>query len=235
MFLAIFVSFSAQAKERIYILAGQSNMMGKGKTHKLPAAYKKTPSNVKFYYQGRPRDLAKYSYFGPEVGFAHAVARAYPHDTHIIIKHVATGSSIQQWLPGSRLYNGLLRQREFIGLSKDAKIEAIIWMQGEKDARNKQRASSYESHLKRFISGLRTNLESPNTLFVMGKINPEDAAFTMTEVVQKAQERVQHSLPNTVLVSTKGLGKIYDHVHYDADGQLELGKRFARAYVNARR
>jgi hypothetical protein len=219
------------AKDRIYILAGQSNMMGKGKTHYLPAGYRKTPRNVKFFYQGRQRDLAKYAYFGPEVGFAHDIARAYPHDTHIIIKSVATGSSIQQWLPGSRLYKSTLRQVKLAGLADDPKIEAIVWMQGERDARNKSSASQYEGKLRRFINGLRTNLKSPNSLFIMGEINPEDPAFSMTEIVQKAQKNIQRSSPRTMLISTDGLGKLFDHVHYDAKGQLELGKRFAKAYL----
>ena len=36
-------------------------------------------------------------------------------------------------------------------------------------------------------------------------------------------------------MSTEGLGKMYDHVHYNANGQLELGKRFAKAYIDQAR
>lgn len=238
LFIAPFaLSLPASAKVRVYIFAGQSNMMGKGKTHKLPAAYKKQPKNVAFYYQGRQRKLAQYSHFGPEVSFAHVISRAFPKDTHIIIKHVATGSSIQQWLPGSGLFNSMLRQRGFVKVGSNSttnkvKVDAIFWMQGEADARNSHNASRYEASLKRFISGARTQLASPNSLFVLGEINPEDPAFSMTKMVQKAQQKVQHSLSNVKLVSTQGLGKIFDHVHYDAAGQIELGKRFAKAYMH---
>lgn len=222
--------FSASAKTRIYILAGQSNMMGKGKTFELPPAYKRQPQNVQFYYQGRQKPLARYSHFGPEVAFAHEISRAYPHDNHIIIKHVATGSSIQQWLPGGGLFNGLIRQRGFIK-ENDLKVDAVFWMQGESDARNRQNAIRYENSLKRFIVGLRTKLDSPHSPFIMGRINPEDKAFSMLETVQQAQKNMQHTLSNVTLVSTQGLGKIFDHVHYNAQGQIELGKRFARAYA----
>lgn len=241
LFISLFfVSLPASAKVRVYILAGQSNMMGKGQTYQLPAAYKRQPRNVKFYYQGRQQPLGSYSHFGPEVSFAHQIARALPNDTHIIIKHVATGSSIKQWLPGSQLFNGLLRQRGFIKrdidlASNGLKVDAVIWMQGERDARTRQNATSYEGNLKRFISGIRLKLESRKSPFIMGQINPEDPAFSMIKTVQKAQQNTQRSLPNITLVSTNGLGKIYDHVHYDAKGQIELGKRFARAYVNARK
>lgn len=235
-----FMSLPASAKVRIYILAGQSNMMGKGQTYHLPATYKRQPHNVRFYYQGRPQPLARFSHFGPEVSFAHEIARALPNDTHIIIKHVATGSSITQWLPGSLLFNGMLRQRRFIKKDIDVeennlKVDAVIWMQGERDARTRHNATSYEGNLKRFILGLRLKLESTRSPFIMGQINPEDPAFSMMKTVQKAQQNTQRSLPNITLVSTNGLGKIYDHVHYDSKGQIELGRRFARAFINAKK
>jgi hypothetical protein len=31
------------------------------------------------------------------------------------------------------------------------------------------------------------------------------------------------------------LGKIYDHIHYSALGQMELGKRFALEYIKRAR
>ena len=236
--LALLFSSNVSAKERVYILAGQSNMMGKGKTHQLPAFLKRQPNNVEFYYQGRKRQLAKFSHFGPEVSFAHAISRAFPNDKHIIIKHVATGTSINQWLPGSRLFDGLLRQRGFVKVGTQAskivnkKVDAVIWMQGEKDARSESNAYNYESNLKLFIMGVRRQLDSPHSVFIMGQVNPEDQAFHMLETVKQAQVNTQRALPRVKLVSTDGLGKIYDNVHYNTQGQMELGKRFARAYTN---
>lgn len=250
--IAMSFSHTANAKEYVYILAGQSNMMGKGKISKLPATYRKTPHNVKFYYQGRQRPLAQWAHFGPEISFAHTIARAYPQDTHIIVKHVATGSSIQQWLPNSRLYNALIRQLDYAtrpakdttkkqvatkdsDTKKKITVDAIIWMQGERDARNKHNATRYEGQLKQFIEGLRNQLHSPQSLFVMGQVSPEDAAFSMTNLVQQAQSRIQQSLPRTILIPTTDLGKLQDRVHYDTRGQMELGKRFAQAVIKQQR
>ncbi|MGB0849510.1 MAG: sialate O-acetylesterase [Thiolinea sp.] len=229
--------WSAQvwAADRVYIMAGQSNMMGRAKTHYLPPTYRKTPTNVTFYYQGRERKLAQYAYFGPEVSFAHNVARAFPQDNHIIIKHVATGSSIQQWLPGQRLYQGLLRQVKFSLQTENPNIDAVIWMQGENDARTRDKAVQYAPRLTRFIHALRKDLNAANSQFVLGEISPEDKAFPMVPVVQEAQRKVNNSVPNTQMVSTQGLGKIFDHVHFSAPGQMELGRRFAQAYINRAR
>lgn len=222
------------AAERIYLLAGQSNMMGRGKSHYLPPAYRKTPSNVKFYYQGRERKLAQYSFFGPEVAFAHHVARAFPQDTHILVKHVATGSSIQQWLPGQRLYDGMLRQLKF-SLKKEAaelpNVSAVLWMQGENDARNHAKATQYAPRLTKFIHSLRNDLQSANSLFILGEVNPEGKAFPMVDLIQTSQRKVSQQVPHTLLVPSDGLDKIFDDVHLSAQGQMELGKRFAEAYI----
>lgn len=223
-------------EDRIYLLAGQSNMMGKGKISELPASYRHTPSNVKFYYQGREKGLAQFAYFGPEIGFAHEIARAFPNDQHIIIKQAATGSTIERWLPGQALYKGLLRQVGFsLPEEHDKKIDAIVWMQGESDARSADLAGQYGGRLNRLIHGLRNDLNSPHSMFIFGQINPEDLAFSKVAQVQASQRQVQQASTNTILVSTDGLGKLYDHVHYNANGQLELGKRFAKAYIEQAR
>lgn len=235
VFVILFITTTVSAGERIYLLSGQSNMMGLAKSYYLPPAYKKTPSNVTFYYQGRPRKLAQYAHFGPEVSFAHHVARAFPNDKHIIIKFAATGSHIQQWLPGQPLYKGMLRQVGFSIKQPNPTINAIVWMQGESDALNAPRASRYAQHLTQFIQTLRRDLKSPNSLFVMGEINPKGKDFPLVNVVQQKQKQVQSQVRNTILTPAKGLGKIYDHIHYSAQGQMELGKRFAQAYIKRAR
>jgi hypothetical protein len=228
----ICLSSNAFAEQRIYLMAGQSNMMGFGKTYQLPPTFKKTPSNVTFYYQGRPRKLAQYSHFGPEVSFAHHVARAFPNDQHIIVKFAATGSQIQQWMPGQPLYQGMLRQLGFSIEEKDPKIAAVVWMQGESDARTKALSSQYNGLLKRFIVNLRKDLKAPNSLFIMGEINPLGKDFPFVKSVQSSQRQIRSQVRNVLLTDSQGLGKIFDNTHYSAQGQMELGKRFAEAYIS---
>jgi lysophospholipase L1-like esterase len=215
------------------IMAGQSNMMGRGRTYNLPADYKQTPSNISFFYQGRPHKLAEFSSFGPEVAFAHEVARAFPQDRIILVKQAVTGSSIKQWMPNGAIYNGLLRQ---IGFATDEYptnvVDAVLWMQGESDARSDaQEAKQYGSRLYTLIQHLRSDTDAPQSLFILGLINPEHPAFLMTESVRQQQQQIQQQLPNVMTISTDGLGKLPDRMHYDAEGQIQLGKRFAEAYI----
>lgn len=220
------------AKDHLIIMAGQSNMMGRGKTAQLPAAYHTTPTNISFFYQGRPHRLAEFGYFGPEVTFAHAVAHAFPHDHIILVKQAATGSSIRQWQPNSSLYRGLLRQIGFATEQHPIVADAIIWMQGESDARSQSDiASQYGAQLGQLVRSLRRDIGAPRSLLLVGEINPEHPAFHMTERVRQQQALAQQQLSNTLLITTQGLGKMADGIHYNAAGQMELGLRFAHAYI----
>jgi lysophospholipase L1-like esterase len=225
------------AKDRLIILAGQSNMMGRGKVHELPATYKTTPANVQFFYQGREHPLAKFAWFGPEVSFAHEVARAFPKDNIILVKQAATGSLIQQWQPGQGLYKSLLRQVGFATKDGAGQADAILWMQGESDAQSDMGvAKQYGSRFSTLVTSLRKDLQAPNSLFIYGQINLEHPQYAAAiEAVRSQQQAAQSQLPRAVMVSTDGLGKQEDGIHYNAAGQMELGKRFATAYIQHRK
>ena len=66
---------------------------------------------------------------------------------------------------------------------------------------------------------------------IAGHINPPSDMYPALEAVRRAQERVAEEDAGVVLVSTDGLSKQGDRVHYDSRGLLELGRRFADAYL----
>jgi len=235
--LLLYASLSinpASAIQRVYLMAGQSNMSGTASTRHLPPAYRHTPSNVVFYHKGQKRPLGRYGRFGPEVSFAHHMARRFPDDKHIIIKYAAGGSDIQQWMPGNQYYRNMLREVRFSLKRRSSRVDAIFWMQGESDAMNKFRASNYGNRLSQLIRSLRRDLRSPSSMFVFGQVNPKGNGYPMVKQVQRKQQQVNSQVWNTRLVSSHGLRKSNDNVHYSAQGQVELGRRFANAYIGRR-
>ncbi len=230
-FVGILMSTPASARERIYLMAGQSNMMGLAHTYNLPASYRSTPPNVKFIYKGSARPLARGKHIGPEVSFAHAVAKAFPHDQHTIVKFAATGSHIREWFPGKTFYAGMLRQLKIFIPQEKPHIDAIIWMQGEGDAFNRKRATQYAHNLTYFIRVLRRELNAPLAPFIMGVIDPVGRDYPEVELVQDNQRKVSATVPNTYLVPAEGVSKIYDNIHFNALGQVEMGRRFASKYI----
>lgn len=227
---------SARSGDRVFVLAGQSNMQGLGAVYQLKPWQKRTPPNVKFYTGGTrsPVPLVRGGRFGPEVNFAHQLARVFPKDRITLIKVAAGGTPITQWMPGTRNYRAILTQvQHALGFSNN-RVDAILWMQGESDATTPHRANRYDGDLKRIISQLRSDLRSPHSLFMIGEVNPLAQRFPHVHTVRAKQRLVHNQVPNTQLIPTGGLSKNSDQLHYDTNGQLQLGNRFASAYFRAR-
>ena len=223
------------AQERIYLMAGQSNMMGLAWSKNLATGYKTTPPNVKFFYKGSRRQLGQDVHFGPEVSFAHRVASEFPDDQHIIVKFAATGSHIRQWFPGEPFYEGMLRQLAIFVPQEKPHIEAVFWMQGEGDTFNRERAASYAENLTYFIDSLRTELNAPDVPFIMGEINPVGRDFPEVPLVQEQQRVVNRTVANTYLIPERGIEKIYDNIHFNANGMVDMGQRYAQQYLKLTR
>lgn len=56
----------AWSAQRVYLMAGQSNMMGLAHTARLPPQYRHTPSNVTFIYKGSIRPLVEGAVSAPK-------------------------------------------------------------------------------------------------------------------------------------------------------------------------
>ncbi len=243
-----FITAHVSAQEMVFILAGQSNMAGQGNSVELPASYQKVPSNIEFYYNGYKAPLNRFRHFGPEIGFAHEISRQFPHATIKLIKFAVGGTSLYAWDPqwtatrarlthnasAGPLFKKLIKTIKIQFNEKESKLAGILWMQGEADAKYPNAAKQYTNNLNRFVNALRLELKSPDSPFIMGGINPPIRLFPATEVVQQAQKMAASRIRNLRLINTDDLSKRNDHLHYNTNGQLELGKRFAQAFVSTR-
>ena len=232
---------SAQ-QELIFILAGQSNMAGQGERSKVPAHYRKNPRNVSFYHNGYKTPLNHFAYFGPEIGFAHEVARRYPKHQIKIIKFAVGGTSMLAWAPNwsvqranltknasaGPLFKKLLQTANASYDSKKSRISAVLWVQGEADAKYPAIARQYKNNLSIFVTALRRQLDNRNTQFIVAGVNPPVKQFPASAVINKAQKQVVASLPNMQFIRTIDLSKRSDNLHFDTLGQIKLGKRFAK-------
>ena len=248
-FNAKLIKHNAEKNNLVFILAGQSNMAGYGTTAKLPAAYKKTPSNVTFYFNGYPAKMSRFARFGPEISFAHAIARRFPHKHIDLIKFAVGGTSLFAWDPrwnlgkaritrnasAGPLFKKLLQTIRTHTKNNGSQLAGVLWMQGETDARYPGAASSYMQNISLFVRALRKELKSPSLAFFMGEIDPPIKFFPYREIVRQAQRKSSAQIRNSKLISTKGLAKRNDHLHYNTEGQLALGLRFAQAYIQTQR
>jgi hypothetical protein len=257
----LFVSSSGVAGERlkIFILAGQSNMAGSGVPEELPAEYREHPKNVRMPIPPRDRgrrpatDLVPFAplpeRFGPEVAFAHAIGRAWPNERIVLIKMAIGGTSALAWAPDWTSEGAALTENERVGAlygklvnrqvkpildryGKEAKVAGILWAQGGRDGRFEKAAETYEANLTKIINAFRRDLGDSKLPFVFAHtVDAPMTGFPYIEQVRAAQKRVAEPVPRTALVPIDGLSRKRDRTHFDTQGQLELGRRFADAYL----
>ena len=107
-------SLGQEAKPvKVFILAGQSNMVGWGDSARLPDDFRKGNDRVLMFEDGKWQPLrptkkampkqkrfgmTEFS-FGPEISFAHEMAKAWLDETIGTVKFAIGGTSILAWKP----------------------------------------------------------------------------------------------------------------------------------------
>jgi hypothetical protein len=118
-------------------------------------------------------------------------------------------------------------------------VRGFVWMQGEMDSKHELSAGTYPEQLGLLRQRLGEDLKAPETLpLVFGQVLPHEPAlprYTHRELLRAKMAAADsrsgqlESLPRTRMVSTDRFGLMPDTVHYDAAGQLRLGRAFAAA------
>lgn len=144
------------------------------------------------------------------------------------------GTLYRQMLSG---YRAALASLEKSG--KTPVIRGFVWMQGEADSKHELSAGTYAEQLGLLRQRLGEDLQAPETIpLAFGQVLPHEPALPryahrelLREKMAAADSRSgkPEALSRTRMVSTDGFGLMGDTVHYDAAGQLRLGKAFAAA------
>ena len=242
--VCLFTAMAADTGAKVFLLAGQSNMVGVGNIMDLPEALKAEQPQVKIYTAGtnqygwstlKPGTGASTGSFGCEVTFGRDIARAFPGETIYLIKVAWSGTSLAyDWRPPSaggtpgRLYT------EFVSEVRKAlntlpggyqpRIMGMCWMQGESDASNIYPASEYETNLTCFINDVRAEFNVPHLPFVIALID-KTPVWQEYEVVRQAQQKVAQTLPDIGIFDTDPFPS--DGSHYYSGGLLLMGEAFA--------
>lgn len=137
-------------------------------------------------------------------------------------------------------------------VNSDPIIRAMVWQQGEADARDIAgigKSFQYGVNLKNFIEQIRKEFNSEDMLFIYVSVMPMVAErFTGRDIIRLAQVEVSEnehtdlSVKNAILIQTDDLqmrSTDYhtpypeDDVHLGTYGILTLGERFANAIFEA--
>ncbi len=243
----------------VFILAGQSNMDGRGSASDLTgplAKYAKPLDNVTLVYGNgahvltdSPQPLAPgfsvppgkkdalgdvdkkplSKKFGPEIGFAHAIAPAFANKKILLIKSTKGGTSLKKdWNPQGKqsLYVHMISLVDTTLKSLKAHgdtytVHAFLWHQGESDAGLP--ADEYEKLFIAFAAQLRKDLANPDLPIVVGEVYDNGKR----DGVLAALRHLPTSVPHTALVSAKDLKTSDNGTHFNSASVITLGQGYA--------
>lgn len=197
--------------------------------------------------------------FGVELSMASSLQKYYPGEGIAFIKYSRGGSSIDSlatgkfgcWEPDYQGSTGINQYDNFLTTVRGAMSKSdingdgikdvliptgIVWMQGESDASfTEEIANNYYKNLKRLMDLIRASLRYDDLPVVIGKISDswndrvDGKVWDHGELVQYAQEKFARQDARAAIVRTTRYYKYSDPWHYDSDGYLDLGEKFAEA------
>ncbi|MEO9510704.1 MAG: sialate O-acetylesterase [Flavobacteriaceae bacterium] len=195
--------------------------------------------------------------FGVELTFARKMKELYPNEKIAIIKYARNGSSLdslsaRQWGSWEVDYssnNAINQYDNFLATVNNALKNSdidndgvddtliptgIVWMQGESDAYKESAAHEYHLNLKKLMNLIRAVFRTDDLPVVIGKItdsgnNNLGKVWKYGELVQHAQEKYVASDKHAKIVRSTQNYEYSDPYHYNSDGYIDLGEKFAEA------
>lgn len=195
--------------------------------------------------------------FGIELSFAKKLKELYPNEKIAIIKYARNGSSLDSlsarewgsWEPDYSSNGGINQFDNFLTTLRNAYSDAdiddngipdnlipsgIVWMQGESDAHLDDAAHAYFDNLGRLMNLMYAAFRTDDIPVVIGKIsdsgnNDVGKVWKFGELVQHAQEKYASKNKNVAIIRSTKSYEYTDPHHYNSEGYLDLGEKFAEA------
>ena len=212
---------SEQKEKHLFILSGQSNMAG----------------------------------LKPEESFTPAVIKKFGEENIIVVKSAFGGQPIRRWYRDWKpiegevpevqadLYDSLMVKvnKAIDNDNENIATVTFIWMQGERDAREKL-GQVYETSLTGLYKQLSNDLKRNDINFIIGRLSDFDMAnekYPHWTMIRDIQVKVAESDPRFEWINTDDLNdginrngeKIKNDLHMSAKGYEIMGKRFANKAI----
>jgi hypothetical protein len=218
----------------LYILAGQSNMAGRGT---ITDEYKNAGSEkvLMLTKDGRWVQAKHPIHFdkpsaavGPGMAFGLEMLKANPKVKIGLIPTAVGGSPIESWLPGALdVATGTHPYDDAVARIKLAMqsgvIKGIIWHLGESNSNRPEQVKAYLEQLKELIGRFRKLTGNDNLPFVAGELGRYAPFGNINDEINK----LPSAMPFTAVATTENLVHRGDNLHFDSPSADELGKRYA--------
>lgn len=229
-------------KFHLFLLAGQSNMAGRGKVTENDR--KVDPRVLTLDKQGKwvaaidPIHFDKPRIAGVGLGktFAKTYAAAHPAITVGLIPCAVGGSPISSWEPGgyhsstkTHPYDAAIARTQLA--LKDGILKGVLWHQGESDCKAGL-SVVYKEKLHRLIQRFRTNFNDQKLPFIAGQMGQfkERPWNADKKRINSVHETLPLHVSLTGFVKSHGLTHKGDKTHFNSESYRELGRRYHTAF-----
>lgn len=247
------------------------------KVWKSLVSHRDTSKNI---FQFLPLYGGNTSTHGSELGLAYKLKQYHPDTNLAFIKIAVNGTNLaSDWRPSESQQDsgGLVYKRfeEGFNLAIEQAYEAILesqgegeniaievvgilWMQGESDTKEKEKAKAYQTNLENFITKVRdvvhnTNKDfivnkphTPKTPFIIGLIMdqkslddnctapdiPSVIRLDYADTIRLSQQKVCDSIDRCMYFDTKDYPRACGYnseIHYNSQGLIQMGFDFAQS------
>jgi hypothetical protein len=226
----------------IFIMAGQSNMAGRGFVEPQDTLPNKRiltiDKSINWIYAKEPLHFYEPSLTGLDCGmsFAKNLLDSIPEGISIaVIPCAVGGSSIEQWI-NNETFRGvklLDNFKEKVNFAKDyGIIKGIIWHQGESNAKSKL-IPKYSQRLDSLINRFRIVVKNDTLPIILGELGSYAQPIEKQmkwDSINTVIQNIAMKDENIALVKTGDLKHKGDNVHFDSESQRKLGERYAEKY-----
>lgn len=197
---------------QLFILSGQSNMVGWGNSLELDSVARFGHDNrLAMFENGKWQNLKPFKApsknqregwnitertFGPEIGFAHALAKAWPDKRIGIVKQAVGGTGIMAWAPEwneadaamtndahkGALYKKLIGKTLAAKKAGNVEIRGFLWLQGGKDMIAMETAERYADNLKTLVAAIRRDLGIADLPVLIGTYRQGDIPDSLDDL-----------------------------------------------------
>ena len=224
------------------ILAGQSNARGNAATSDLWSPYTLAEPSIRQWsylpdvvYESTAWDdlepVAASAGFGVELSMMRVLA-ANGWSNPAVFKSARGSSGIAaHWLPGlGDMWEDTVDAWDLavaaLAPGESLNPRALVWIQGEYDARNATDAGNYETNLTTMIAAFRTQWGAGLPVYLVRLRDPLPAPYTDEATVIAAQNAVAAADANVVILPAAVMYNS-DVIHYNAPALIGLGDSLA--------
>ena len=228
-------------KIRSFLMAGQSNMAGRGEFADVPVIRNRLCYMLRMGRWQAMREpvnpdreiFESKHHSGTSLAASFANEYAIDRAEQVGLIPCADGdTSIDDWMPGEVLYDHAVMMTRLA--MRSSELAGIIWHQGESDCRSDELLYSYKDKFIKMITCLRRDLGNNELPVIIGElsenISPDWRLSDRPARMNRIFKEIAAELPFCRVASAEDLTLKADGVHFDAVSSRELGKRYYKAF-----